>query len=155
MITNNPHFYHLLLRYEVWLSESEYNVHVCNLKECHSLAENREQFKLIDKAPDEPCDPLPNFIEQSHVTVKRQTVRLQSLFQREERGNHAAQANLDDVQIIPINDPEEASSIIPFVELNDAPVASNSASVAEFHNLDEPDPEHLRQGKKIWEQQSG
>ncbi len=40
---------------------------------------------------------------------------------------------------------------IPYVELDDAPVASDSASVADPYNPDEPDPEHLRQSKQTWE----
>ncbi len=40
---------------------------------------------------------------------------------------------------------------IAFVELDNAPVASDSASVAYYYNPDEPDPEHLCQtGTPIW-----
>ncbi len=41
------------------------------------------------------------------------------------------------------------------VELDDAPVASDSASITNSLNPDEPDPEHLFQSEQIWECQSG
>ncbi len=66
-----------------------------------------------------------------------------------------AQSDPDDESIIPINASEGALPNIPHVEENDAPVASDSASVADYYNPDEPDPEHLCQSKQIWEHQSG
>ncbi len=68
-----------------------------------------------------------------------------------EGGNGAVQPNEDDVSIVPINSREGAPPNIPYIELNDAPVASDSASVADPYNPDEPDPEHLRQSKQTWE----
>ncbi len=72
------------------------------------------------------------------------------------RGNGAAQSYADDVSIVPINAPDEgAPPNIPFVESNDAPVASDDASVANSYSSNEPDSEHLHQSKQIWERQSG
>ncbi len=56
--------------------------------------------------------------------------------------NGAAQTNEDNESI---NAPEGAPPNIPFVESDDSPVASDCASVADFHNSDVPDPEHLFQ----------
>ncbi len=66
-----------------------------------------------------------------------------------------AQTHVDDYSIIPINAPEVSTPNIPFVEFDDAPVASDCASVADSCNPDEPDPEDLCQSKQIWENQSG
>ncbi len=56
-----------------------------------------------------------------------------------EGGNAAAQPD-DDELIVPLNAPEGAPPNIPFVESDDAPVASDDASVANSYSPDEPDP---------------
>ncbi len=53
------------------------------------------------------------------------------------------------MSIIPINAPERAPPNIPFVELDDAPVAPDSVSVADSHNSYNPDPENLLQSKQL------
>ncbi len=40
---------------------------------------------------------------------------------------------------------------IPFVALEDSPIASDNISVADSYNPDEPDHENLHQSKHIWE----
>ncbi len=70
-----------------------------------------------------------------------------------EGGNGAVQAHEDDESIIPINATEGEPPNIPFVESNDDPVASNSASVVNSHNPNKPD--HLHKSNQIWEYQSG
>ncbi len=65
-----------------------------------------------------------------------------------EGGNFAAQ---DDELILPLNSPEGAPPNIPFVESNDAPVASDDASFADSYSSNEPNFEHLHQSKQIWE----
>ncbi len=73
-----------------------------------------------------------------------------------EGGNAAAQPDGDDESIVPLNAPDEgAPPNIPFVESDDAPAASDAASVADSYSSNEPDSEHLRQSKQIWERQSG
>ncbi len=68
----------------------------------------------------------------------------------------AAQQDEDDKSIIPLNAPDEgAPPNIPFVESDDALVASDDASVANSYSPNEPDPGHLHQSKQIWECQSG
>ncbi len=59
------------------------------------------------------------------------------------------------MSIVLINDPEGAPPNIPYVELDDATVASDSALVSDSYIPDEPDPEHLCQSKETWEYQSG
>ncbi len=136
-ITNDPLVYHLPPLDEVWLSEPEHCACCSELEEFHHITEDGKQFKWIDKTPVEPSDPLPHLIEQSDVIVKLQTTHLQSLFQMEEMMMQ------DDVSIVPINAPEGSPPNIPYVEEDDAPVASDSASVADSHNPVEPDPECL------------
>ncbi len=55
------------------------------------------------------------------------------------------------ITTISINDQEGVSTNIPFVDLDDAHVASDDASIANSYNPDESDPEHLRQSKHILE----
>ncbi len=69
----------------------------------------------------------------------------------QEEGNGAIQPNVDDDSIIPINAVEGAPTNIPYVDLDDAPVAYDDASVANSCNSNEPDYEHLHQSKQIWE----
>ncbi len=57
--------------------------------------------------------------------------------------------------LVPEGGKEGAPPNTPFVELDDAPVAPDSASAADFYNPDEPYPEHLCQIKQIWRCQSG
>ncbi len=94
------------------------------------------------KIPDEPSEPLPNLIEQSDSDCEKSDHILPVFVL--ERGNGVAQPNEDDESIIPIKIPQGAPPPnIPFVDLDDAPVASDSSSVADSHNPDKPDPEHL------------
>ncbi len=53
------------------------------------------------------------------------------------------------VTIIPIIAPEGTTKNISYVELDDASGASNSASIADSYNPDEPVPDHLCQSKQI------
>ncbi len=84
------------------------------------------------------------------MTVKLQTGPHQSLFKR-----GATKPNEDKESSIPINVTDKAPPTIPFVELDDSPVASDIASIAESYNPNEPDPEHLCQSNHTWECQSG
>ncbi len=96
---------------------------------------------------------LPNLIEQSNSDSEF-SASPPPVFVPE-GGNAAAQPDGDDESIVPFNASDEgASPNIPFVESDDAPVASDAASVAESYSSDEPDSEHLHQSKQIWERQS-
>ncbi len=108
---------------------------------------------MIDKTPDETPDPLSNLIEQSDSDSEN-SEHPPPVFVSE-GGNVVAQANEDNISIIPIKVPEEASPNIPLVVLDDASVASDSVQVANSNNLDEHEPEHLCKSKEIWECQSG
>ncbi len=92
-------------------------------------------------------DPLPNLIEQSDSDSE--TLDQQPPVFILEGGNGAAQPDEDDESIIPINDPEGEPFNIPFVELDHAPVAPDSAPVANSYNPSEPGPEHLRKSTQI------
>ncbi len=143
-ISDNPLVYHLPPFDEVWL-------YACclELEKCCCLSEDCEQVKWIDAAPDETSDPLPNLIEQSSSDGETSDY-LPPVFVPV-GGKGAAQPNEDDVSIVPITPPEGALPNITYVELDNNPVAYGSASVADFYNPDEPDPENLHQSKQIRE----
>ncbi len=65
--------------------------HKQNCEECCCLAEDCESVKWIDQAPDEPSDPLPNFIEKSDGDSE--TSDNPPPFFLPEGGNNVAQPN--------------------------------------------------------------
>ncbi len=130
-ICGDPLVYHPPPLVEVWLSEPEHRACHCELEECHYIAEDCEQFQWIDKTPDDPCDSLLNFIEQSDIDSE--TSVCPSPVFVPEGGNVTAQPYADDESIVPINAPEGAPSNIPFIESDYAPVTSDDASVADSY----------------------
>ncbi len=96
--------------------------------------------------PYDPSDTLPNFIDQSDSDSE--TLDHAPPVYVPEGGNHAAQPNEDDLSVS-INATEGAHLNISFVELDDTPVAFDSASFADFYNHDEPDLNIYAKAKKF------
>ncbi len=91
--------------------------------------------------PNDPYNPFPNLIVQSDSGNETSDCPCTVFVPK--RKNDTAQSNEDDESNIPLNDPEEAHPNIPFVDLDDASVASDSASVADSNNPDELRKSHL------------
>ncbi len=98
---------------------------MCLLSQCCCLVEYCAQIKKVDETAGELSDPLMKF--DWAVWQWQWNFRL-------------SKSSLPN---------------IPFVELDDAPVASDSASVTNSYNPDDPDSDHLCQSKQIWECHSG
>ncbi len=125
--SNNPLVYQPPPHNEIWLSEPERQASCHEIEECQVIAEYCEQVKWINKTPDNPSDPLPNLIGQSDNNSE--TSHFPPPVFVPEGGNGAAQPDVDDESIVPLNAPEGAPSNIPLVDLDDAQVASDDASV--------------------------
>ncbi len=106
-----------------------HQAHFHELEECCCIAEDHDKVKGIDKTRDNPFDLLPNFIEQSYSDSENLACPPPVFVP--EGGNATAQPFADNEFILPLNAPVGAPPNIPFVEFNDAPDASDSASVGD------------------------
>ncbi len=154
LVANNPFNYHLSPLDEVWLSEPETQINCFELEEYHCIVEDHESVQWIDKTPDDPSDSISNLIEKFNSENKTSACATPVVVLEGGNaavpmgGSAASQPYADDDSIVALPN-------IPYVESNDAPVASDDASVADSYFFDEPDSKHLHQCKQIWKRQSG
>ncbi len=146
MISDDPLNHHLPPLDEVLLSELEHCACCHDLKDHCRLSEDHECVNWIEKTPDEPSEPLPKLIEQSDSNSETSNCSPQVFVP--EGGNGAAKSNEDDDSIIPIFVPKWSLFNIHFIDFDDTSIVSDNSSVADFHNPDEPDPDHLCQNKQ-------
>ncbi len=106
------------------------------------------QVKWIETNPDDPSDSLPNLIDQYDSDSETSDCPPPVLVP--EGGNATAQHYAGDESIVPLNAPDEgAPPKIPFVESDDALVASDDASVADSYSSNEPNSKYLHQSNKL------